>query len=201
MFTGIIQPLGSIDTLTLKGAKPFIVLKVNPDFSKAARLGDSIAVNGVCLTVSEKKKNLLRFDIMPETIAKTTFRHCRKNDPVNLEKSLRIGDSIDGHFVQGHVDGIGQVEKVVKQGKSTVIHFSFPKALRGFIAKKGSITLNGTSLTVVDVSATKFSVSLVDYTLQNTTFGSIKKGMYINIEIDMMARYLYQLLKTYGKNF
>ncbi len=193
MFTGIINFQGSLRRIDLNAPLPFLLVEVPSALFKTAKLGDSIAVGGVCLTVAKKEQGVFRFDVMPETIRKTNLRFLKKADMVNLEPSLRVGDSIGGHFVLGHVDGVGKLMRIKPEGESRVLYFSYPAELAPFLSQKGSVTLNGTSLTLVAVTPTSFSVSLVDYTLNHTSFGRMNKGDSVNIEVDVLARYLHTL--------
>lgn len=132
---------------------------------------------------------------MPETIKKTTVSFFKKGDLVNLEQSLKLSDFVDGHLVQGHIDGRGQIQEVKKDGLSVLLKISAPLALMKFIATKGSVAIDGISLTVVDVGKDWFSVSLVSYTLENTNLGKIKKGDKVNIETDVIAKYIERLIR------
>ena len=194
MFTGIIQTIGIIKKIENHTTDSFLVLEVSKNFEKKVKVSDSIAVNGICLTLAKKDKGQFLFDVMNETIQKTNLQHTKAGDRVNLEPSLKVGDSMGGHFVSGHIDTTVEVEKIKEQGKSRVIVFSLPNSIQRYVAPKGSVTLNGVSLTVVDVGKDHFSVSLVDYTLKETNLSDIRERDHINFEIDMVARYLASLL-------
>ncbi len=152
--------------------------------------GDSVSVNGTCLTVSKKTKNGFEADVVEETLLRTNLGKMTAGVQLNLEPSLKIGDSLDGHFVTGHVDAVG---KTVKTG--IVITVEFPKNLAPFIAKKGSVAVNGVSLTVMGVNKNTFSVALVPFTRANTNLGEVEAGSIVNLEVDLIARYLYNFKK------
>jgi riboflavin synthase len=158
-------------------------------------LGDSIAVNGVCLTVIDIGGNRLTFETMPETLKRTNLGLLRKGDDVNLERALAAGGRMGGHFVQGHVDGTGQILSLTAEGNATIAKFKAPKELMRYIVEKGFIAVDGTSLTVVDCGSDSFSVSLVGYTKQNTVLGSKKVSDMVNIEVDILAKYVENLSK------
>ena len=185
MFTGIIEELGQVKSALRKGS--LLILSIQTD--KAAqdtKVGDSIAVNGVCLTVNDDGV----FDIMEETLRLTNLGDLRVGDKVNLEPALRVGDGLDGHFVSGHVDFVGEV---LRDGN--VLRVSFPFDYRKFFALKGSVALNGVSLTISQVNPDALEVSLVDFTLKNTNLSDLKKGDKVNVEVDLIARYLNEIAK------
>ncbi|MFA6436215.1 MAG: riboflavin synthase [Candidatus Gracilibacteria bacterium] len=197
MFTGLIQSIGKINRL--ETTKTGLRMTLCASFSKKIKPGDSIAVNGVCLTViaPPNKAKMVSFDVMPETLKTTTLGFLKKSDFVNLESALCVGDALGGHFVQGHVDGVGMVQRIVAQNKEFRVWISLPRSLQRYVAKKGSIAIDGVSLTVSDVkkSPASFEVCLIPHTLANTTLFNFKKGTRVNLEIDLLARYLGQLLK------
>jgi len=186
MFTGIIEQTGRIESV---GPHSLKVKARGASF----RMGDSVAVNGACLTVSKLKKNgrgtSLHFDASEETLSKTTLGRLRAGDEVNLETPLKFSSPVGGHFVTGHVEGTGRLRKTLKRSHSVEARFSAPKALLKYIVPKGSVAVDGVSLTVVDVSRGDFSVSLVPFTLSRTTLGSKKPGDTVNIETDILAKY------------
>jgi len=197
MFTGLIQSVGKIERL--QATKTGLRMTLCAPFSKEIKPGDSIAVNGVCLTViaPPSKAKTISFDVMPETLKTTTLGSLKKGDLVNLESALCVGDALGGHFVQGHVDGVGVVQRIVAQNKEFRVWISLPRSLQPYVAKKGSIAIDGVSLTVSEVkkSPACFEVCLIPHTLANTTLFKLKKGSQVNLEIDLLARYLGQLLK------
>ncbi len=186
MFSGIIRSKAEVkDTKVNKG---ILTVSISSDFK--ARLGESIAVNGVCSTLAQKKGGLLYFDYMPETLRVTTIGELKAKDIVNLESSLRRGDPIDGHFVLGHVDAVGMVKGVSQVGKSKVLSLTVPKELRKYIAYKGSITIDGVALTISKVTTSGCEVSLIPYTLKHTNLDKRRVGDKVNIECDIIAKYL-----------
>jgi riboflavin synthase len=158
------------------------------------RLGDSIAINGVCLTVVAMDAHGFAFDVSNETLACTTLGEWNEGRAVNLEKALRLGDRLGGHLVTGHVDGVGTVLSVDSDARSLRWRFSLPSALARFVATKGSIAVDGVSLTVNSVDADGFSVNLIPHTMAQTVFGTTVTGAAVNLEIDLMARYAERLM-------
>jgi len=193
MFTGIIQSKGSIKEISSSdGAR----LKINTnalDLSDS-KVGDSIAVDGVCLTATELSDNWFTADVSNETMSCTTFSKLQQGQNVNLEKSLRLNQGIDGHLVSGHVDGIGAVNSIEKDGDSIRIKIEVQGDIIKYIAKKGSICINGVSLTVNSVENNFFDVNIVPHTLSATTLGDLSLQSNVNIEIDQIARYVERLL-------
>ena len=194
MFTGIIQSKGNIKEIisSRKGAR----LKINTnalDLSDS-KVGDSIAVDGVCLTVTQLSGDGFTADVSNETLACTTFSGLKQEQEVNLEKSLRANQGIDGHLVSGHVDGIGSVSSVEKDGDSVRIQIEAQNDIVKYIAKKGSICINGVSLTVNRVVKNIFDVNIVPHTLSATTLADLSLNSNVNLEIDQIARYVERLL-------
>ena len=197
MFAGIIENFGKVKEFKKKGD---YLLRVSTNFKiKDIKKGSSISCNGVCLTAHTIKKNGkfvdIDFDISKETIKRTNLSCLKKGSLINLEKSLRVGDEISGHFVFGHIDCTSKLLKINKVNDSHEITLKIPKEIKKFIVNKCSVSLNGVSLTVNEVSNRTFSVNLVPYTWKNTTFLLIKEGEIINVEVDMLARYVTQHLK------
>jgi len=196
MFTGIIQAIGSIQEV--HSSDNGVVLKINSnnlDISDS-KIGESIAVNGVCLTATQVSDNSFTADVSNETINCTTFSDLLIGDSVNLEKSLRINQGIDGHLVSGHVDGIGKVQSINKDGDSSRIKILVEDDIIKYIAKKGSICINGVSLTVNSVEDNIFDVNIVPHTFSVTTLRDLSVGSNVNLEIDLIARYV-ERLKNY----
>ena len=194
MFTGIIQSKGNIKDIisSREGAR----LKINTnalDLSDS-KVGDSIAVDGVCLTVTQLSGDGFAADVSNETLACTTFSGLKQEQEVNLEKSLRANQGIDGHLVSGHVDGIGSVSSVEKDGDSVRIQIEAQNDIVKYIAKKGSICINGVSLTVNRVVKNIFDVNIVPHTLSATTLSDLSLNSNVNLEIDQIARYVERLL-------
>lgn len=190
MFTGIIREVGRILKFEAVGEGAQLVVEA-PRSAPCLSRGDSIAVNGCCLTVVEQGPSHFSCDLVSETLKCTTFSTARPGDRVNLEPSLRLGDSLDGHFVQGHVDGIGKVESIDRQGALHFqIQFSAPLELLPLIASKGSIAVQGVSLTVIQAQMSGFTVALIPTTLAETNLGDLDQGNPVNLEVDLVARYL-----------
>lgn len=196
MFTGIIQAIGkiNIEEESEQGAV-FKFISVDFDFSDSF-VGDSIATNGVCLTAIEIGDDYFKADISQETLNCSTFRNIRNYEEVNLEKSLRINQGIDGHMVSGHVDGVAKVVEKVKQGDSIRYKFKVPQSLVKYIARKGSVCLNGVSLTVNDIDGDVFDINVVPHTMNVTTLSQLNVSDSINVEVDIIARHLEQLLSS-----
>lgn len=195
MFTGIITDVGTVELVSRRGDTTF---KIKTSFDPAQiPIGASIACSGPCLTVIAKGGRAgdawFSVEVSAETMSKTTLGDWVIGQRVNLEKSLKVGDEIGGHIVSGHVDGVGEVVAVSAEGDSTRFKIKAPKSLAKFIAPKGSISLDGTSLTVNEVDGASFGVNIIPHTSKETTWGDIKAGHKINIEIDMLARYLARL--------
>jgi riboflavin synthase len=195
MFTGIIQKQGKTISIK-KDSKTWRFEIETKNFLKDVKIGDSIAINGVCTTVVNLTKNKFTFEAMEETLKKTNFKKLKKGALVNLEKSIRWNEKIDGHFVQGHVDETGKILKIENDKKRTRITISLSKNMSPFVAYKGSISINGVSLTISDTENEKFSVDLIPYTLKNTNLSGLKKNDIVNIEADMIARYLNKIINT-----
>ena len=189
MFTGIIEEMGVVEGITAK--KNLSVLSVRAKkVLKGVKQGTSIAVNGVCLTVTDVKRDVLIFDIMRETLLKTNLGALGPKDHVNLERALKANGRIDGHFVSGHVDDMGRVTARITGENYTELRINIKKDLMKYIAPKGSVCLDGVSLTIGEVKKTYFSVYLIPFTLEVTTLGVMKKGYKVNIETDILAKYI-----------
>ena len=194
MFTGIIQAKGSIHEVHSSEKGAVLIINSNGLDLTDSNVGDSIAVNGVCLTATELKKNSFTADVSQETLSCTTFSELSEGQSVNLEKSLRLNQGIDGHLVSGHVDGIGEVECIYTEGVSTRLKIKSMSGLMKYIAKKGSICINGVSLTVNSVVGNIFDVNIVPHTLSSTTLGSLSEKSKVNLEIDIIARHVEPLI-------
>ena len=194
MFTGIIQAKGSIHEVHSSEKGAVLIINSNGLDLTDSNVGDSIAVNGVCLTATEVKKNSFTADVSQETLSCTTFSELTKGQHVNLEKSLRLNQGIDGHLVSGHVDGIGEVDSVYTEGVSTRLKIKAMSGLMKYIAKKGSICINGVSLTVNSVVGNIFDVNIIPHTFSATTLGSLNEKSKVNLEIDIIARHVEQLI-------
>ena len=199
MFTGIIDHNGEIIKITKKRNKDISIFVLTRFKPKDIKLGSSICCNGVCLTVCKikklKNKLELSFDVSNETINCTNFSKLKIGSKINLEKSLRMGDEISGHFVFGHVDGVSKLLTIKRIKGSHQLKFSKSKKLSKYIAKKGSIAVDGVSLTINSTDSKSFSVNIVPYTWEHTNFNKLKVNSLINVEVDMLARYVSQNLK------
>jgi riboflavin synthase len=194
MFTGIIAAVGRVARIERRGTGARIVIDAGAlDLSDVA-IGDSIAVSGVCLTALEPDATTFAADVSAETLARTALGALVEGDDVNLEKSLRLADRLGGHLVSGHVDGVGRVASIDDEGGAQRWTFALPRDLARYVAVKGSIAVDGTSLTVNTVGDETFGVTLIPHTLAVTTFGARTVGDSVNIEVDMMARYAERLL-------
>jgi riboflavin synthase len=194
MFTGIILATGRVSSLTEKGGDLELGVDAAALDLERVAIGDSISVQGACLTVTRKEGACFYADVSRETMAKTTLGNLRAGSRVNLEPSLRAGDALGGHWVSGHVDTVGKLKTLVQDARSWRLEFELPAALMRFVASKGSICVNGVSLTVNKVEGRCFDVNIIPHTLKVTTLGEIKVDDGVNIEIDVIARYLERLM-------
>ena len=193
MFTGIIQSIGLIKKIESLKKDARITIAYKPNQIKASSLGDSISVNGVCLTIQKKQKNQFTFHVSEETLNRTIA--FTEKSLVNLESALLYNGKVGGHFVTGHIDGIGKIASVKTASQCWILEIKPPKSLLKFIAEKGSIAINGVSLTVNSIKNDKFKVNIIPFTLKETNLGNLTKGSEINLEIDLIARYLENILK------
>ena len=193
MFTGIIQSIGVIKKIESLKKDVQISIVYDPKKINDINLGDSISINGICLTVQKKQKNQFIFHVSQETLNRTIA--FKENTMVNLESSLLYNGKVGGHFVTGHIDGIGKISEIKINSQCWIIEIKAPKKLLKFIAEKGSVSINGVSLTVNSVKDDKFKVNIIPFTLKETNLGALVKGSEINIEIDLIARYLENIIK------
>ena len=194
MFTGIIEAQGHIAAIEMIGGDARMTIESASGYITGANLGDSIAVNGVCLTAVAFIAQGFVADLSAETLAGTTASAWRVGQPVNLEKALTPHKPLGGHMVSGHVDGVGHLAEKHEDARGWRLSFEVPKALAKYIARKGSITIDGISLTVNEVDKTRFGVMIVPHTWQHTTLGTLAAGGAVNLEVDLIARYLERLL-------
>ena len=193
MFTGIVEELGQVEKLeTLTDAVRISI--TGPLVVSDAKIGDSISVNGVCLTVTEKTPSSFSADVMKETLNRSTLGNLSEGSKVNLERPVTLATRLGGHMVQGHVDGMGQIISREKSENWDVVTIEPPKDLLKYIVEKGSITVDGTSLTVASVNEKVFTVSLIPETLAKTTLGLVQVGDKVNLEVDVMAKYVEKLM-------
>jgi riboflavin synthase len=194
MFTGIIHAIGTISASTPQQNGRRVRIDAGRMSLAGVRLGDSIAVNGVCLTVVAFDDHGFVVDISPETLACTTLGDCVVGSRINLEPALRLGDSLGGHMVSGHVDGVGKVVELREDGDCLRCRIAVPSALSRYVARKGSVCVDGVSLTVNAVEAEVFDVQIIPHTRSETLFGDYRPGSAVNIEVDLVARYLERLI-------
>lgn len=198
MFTGIIAAVGQLKSLESRGGD--IRLHIDPaklDLTDV-KLGDSIAVNGVCLTVVEMASRSLQFDVSQETLQRTSLGQLKTGSEANLEKALAVGDRLGGHMVSGHVDGLGEVISKTASARSWQYKIKVPAELERYIAEKGSITIDGVSLTVNGVFDGGFDINIIPHTLEETIIKHYQTGTKVNLEVDLIARYLERLLPPIG---
>lgn len=188
MFTGIVEEVGRV----VSASKGSLTVAAD-DVLEGIQKGDSIAVNGACLTVTGFDQKSFSVDVMPETLNKTNLGLLQAGDGVNLERPLPLGGRLGGHLVQGHVDDTGKVALVSREGGAMLIRFEIPPQLRHYIVEKGFIAVDGVSLTIATRDTTSFQVSLVDYTREHTNLGSRQVGDLVNLEVDVIAKYVEQL--------
>jgi len=189
MFTGLVETMGQVHALELRTAGVRLVIDA-PAIAEGIQIGDSIANNGCCLTVVQINATLLGFDAGPETLACTNLGQKHVGDNINLERSVCLGDRLGGHLVTGHVDGLGELVKREDDQDWSTFWFKTPPNLSRQMASKGSITVDGISLTLVDVTDAQFSVALIPHTLEVTTFGKLQVGDQVNLETDLLAKYV-----------
>jgi riboflavin synthase len=194
MFTGLVETIAEVVDVEPNG--PGCRLRIRAArLADGANLGDSIAVNGCCLTVVDAADWLLAFDVGPETLLRTNLGDLTSGSHVNIERSLRLGDELGGHFVSGHVDAVGTLESRNDEGEWSTFWFTMPKQLTRQMISKGSIAVDGVSLTLVDVEPTRFSVMLIPHTLGTTTLGRATAGTRVNLETDLLAKYVGRQLE------
>lgn len=197
MFTGIVLDLGTVAVREMHGVDLRLVISTkNLELNRAA-IGDSISVQGVCLTVTSLTGNSFSADVSHETLSLTTLGDLQVGSPVNLEPALRAGDRLGGHLVSGHVDGIAQVASTGRDGDSLRVKVKVPAELARYIARKGSVTLDGVSLTVNEVEGDTFGINLIPHTQAVTTLGRLQPGVRLNLEVDQIVRYVERLTQPY----
>lgn len=195
MFTGLVQWLATVASVVEVPPGKRIAI-VAGELAETAKVGDSVAINGCCLTVVAKEEDRLTFEAGPETLRRTTLGRLTVGSRVNIERSLRVGDMMGGHFVSGHVDTIGALDQRADDGQWTTCWFRVPRAYGPHLAAKGSVTVDGVSLTLVDVEPARFSVALIPHTLASTTLGHLSEGDEVNIETDILAKYVERILMS-----
>lgn len=191
MFTGIIETLGTITKIEKEQSNLHLTIKSN--FTNELKIDQSVAHNGVCLTVVQINDDEYTVTAIKETLDKTNIGNLVVSDVVNLERGMKLGDRLDGHIVQGHVDQTAECINIIKQNGSTIFTFTYDPSLQNITIEKGSITVNGVSLTVVNSKKNEFSVAIIPYTLENTTFKNIQVGEKINLEFDVIGKYVSRI--------
>lgn len=214
MFTGIVEDLVKIEEIKKTDASKKTKIndledknrhdtEITIDVEKMdeLKIGDSVAINGVCLTIARLDKNMATFQIIDETIKKSCFSYIKKGDKVNIERSLKVGDRLEGHFILGHVDCIGKIERIEKNntGSKIIIEIA-DKGILHLIAPKGSVTIDGISLTVVNMVDDEVEIAIIPHTLENTTLGIKNIGDLVNVEADILARYVSNIYQNIGNN-
>ncbi len=196
MFTGLVEATGEITSLEPQG--PGVQLTIDAgQLAEGVQIGDSIANNGCCLTVIALDGSLLTFEAGPETLAKTSLGRKEVGDSINLERSLQVGDRLGGHLVTGHIDAVGSLDQRIDDQQWSTLWFRVPGQLTRQMAPKGSITVEGVSLTLVDVETERFSVALIPHTLEVTTLGGLQVGDEVNLETDLLAKYVEQQMSAW----
>jgi riboflavin synthase len=195
MFTGLIQTLGTVRALD-EGDGGRTLKVIGPSLGSKLEIGESVAVNGTCLTVTACGGDTFLFQVGPETLAKTNLGLLAPGDGVNLERALRIGDSLGGHFVTGHIDCTGTILEKSPRGEWLMVWFGYPPEFAELLVEKGSIAVDGVSLTLVDVQPERFSVMLIPHTRDNTTIGRKGPGDTVNLEFDLLAKHVQKLVKN-----
>lgn len=195
MFTGIVEEIGEIAQMQRRGMAVFFGIRAS--FAKELKQGDSVCINGACLTVVAIQPPVFWVEAVEETLARTNLGFLKPGDKVNLERALSVSGRFGGHFVQGHVDGTGVVAQIVPRLRSKVMRIHTPKELMPYIVPKGSIAVDGVSLTVVEVGEDWFTVSLIPFTLEHTTIGLRKVGDVVNLEVDILAKYVMHMLAAF----
>jgi riboflavin synthase len=190
MFTGLIEDVGTVERLQLNKRSAALAVKTK----LRLRPGDSLAVNGACLTVVDKAKNALLFDVSPETQKRTNLQTLRAGSLVNLERSMRWQDRLGGHLVTGHIDGVGTVQSITRKGEFTFFAFGLPARLAVLLVAKGSVAVDGISLTLNECGARRFSVAIIPFTLQHTNLRARRVGDKVNIETDLIGKYVHKFM-------
>lgn len=193
MFTGLVEKLGIVTEIAPDGAGGARARITEPHLTPELKIGESVAVNGACLTVIDIGSDSFTFQLGPETLSRTNLGQLQVGSSVNLERSLRVGDRLGGHFVQGHVDAIGTILSREVSGEWEMVWFSSPRELTRLMVEKGSVAVDGVSLTLVQVHDDRFLIMLIPHTLRETTLGSKKVGDAVNLEADMIAKHIQQL--------
>lgn len=196
MFTGIIEEIGTIGSLDRRADSIRLTIQAKKVLEDT-RIGDSIAVNGVCLTVTMLTNNGFTADVMHETMMRSSLRDSKSGSQVNLERALQVGSRLGGHIVSGHIDGIGHINRITVDGIARIIAVAIPEDMAPFIVEKGSIAIDGISLTVASVHSEYFTVSVIPHTMENTILLTKRVGAVVNLETDMIGKYVYNFTADY----
>ncbi len=194
MFTGIVEDRGTVTEIKRRAKESALTIRANFIDVRGMVTGESVAVNGACLTVTSLGEGAFTVDASRETLSRTNLGKLRPGSMVNLERSLRVGDRMGGHMVSGHVDGVGKVKSKKKRGGSVEFRFTAPGEVMKYIVEKGSVAIDGVSLTVNAVEGSEFTVNIIPYTLAETTFGALRVGKPVNIECDVIGKYVEKLM-------
>jgi riboflavin synthase len=197
VFTGIVREVGSVEAIERSGESAGLRVRA-PKTAAATGVGESVSVSGVCLTAIEASGDVLSFQAVPETMRRSSLGRLRNGAKVNLEPAARAGEPVGGHIVQGHVDGVGCVRAVEREGDGELVEVELPPGLERYVVEKGSIAVEGVSLTVAAVGRGSFSVALVPHTLAATTLGDLTPGDHVNLEVDVLAKHVERLLEARG---
>ncbi|MBW3592321.1 MAG: riboflavin synthase [Actinobacteria bacterium] len=193
MFTGIVREIGRFEAVAVGAGGATLRLRA-PETAAATRTGDSVAVNGVCLTATAVEGATLAFDVVPETLARSTLGGVRAGGAANVEPALRAGEPLGGHIVQGHVDGVATVRALAAEGEGARLELALPAELGRYCVEKGSIAVEGVSLTIASVARETIAIALVPHTVSATTLGSLAPGDRVNVEVDVLAKHVERLL-------
>ena len=193
MFTGIVREVGIVVEAEEAGGGRTLGVRA-PATAARTRVGDSIAIDGCCLTATEIADGTIRFQAVPETIARSTLGALERNEQVNVEPAIRAGEELGGHYVQGHVDAVGRIRSVETEGQGLRVVVDAPEAVLRYCVEKGSVTVDGVSLTVAELADDAFSVALVPHTLEATTLSALRPGRAVNLEADVLAKYVERLV-------
>lgn len=197
MFTGIIESVGRLTNLESSGSN--IILTIESDISKDLKPDQSVAHNGICLTIEQQTPTSHRVTAIAETLVKTNLKYCKPGDSINLERSMVANQRIDGHFVQGHVDATGVCEDIKDINGSWEIGISYDYGFDELVIEKGSICMNGISLTIFNVTPGRFTVGIIPYTFEHTNMKTLKEGDYVNLEFDVIGKYITKMARNYLK--
>ncbi len=197
MFTGIIEELGTV--VKLQKEQNNLHIYVESSFTKELKIDESVAHNGVCLTVTDldRENSVYKVTAIDETLQKTNLQYLKEGDVINLERAMKLGDRLDGHIVQGHVDAMGKLWNVADAEGSKIMTFSYPPEFGGLLVEKGSVALNGVSLTVFNVLPDTFSVAIIPYTWENTNLNTLREKDPVNLEFDVLGKYVQKNLQPY----